>query len=62
MKKQSYDAAIQKEALIDMQGAICNHLPKPMPMPVCSAYNSASTISNGIIAGIFAIIAMLRLF
>lgn len=57
--RQTYDANIQRQSLVDFQGAVCTNLPKPMPA-VCRAYSSASSVSGSVTAIIVAIFAALR--
>jgi hypothetical protein len=59
---QTYDPAIQRQALSDFQAAVCTNLPKPMPT-ACRAYSGASSIASGIIVtSLAAIFAIFRFF
>jgi len=57
--RESFDAAIQKQALTDFSKAVCENLPKPFPA-VCREYNSATSVSGSILTVFLTALAVTR--
>lgn len=54
--RETFDQAIQNQALTDFSSTVCQNLPKPQPA-VCRAYSSATALTTSIATGILALVA-----
>jgi hypothetical protein len=60
--RESFDAAVQKEALTAFAATVCNNLPKPFPA-VCRTYSSATSVSSSVVLAVSALFAAIyRMF